>query len=111
MPPYVAKYVIKVFNNIKHIYDANVWHKHFLYSNYFISENNDIVYNENTAHISEGYIQEPEYIKITIFYEGKRLSIPFHRLKWETFNKKLIPEGYDIDHHDNNCKNNNIENL
>ena len=39
-----------------------------------------------------------------------RWAAPIHKLVWETFNGK-IPEGLEIDHMDNNRKNNNIDNL
>ena len=41
---------------------------------------------------------------------GKRFNIPFHRIVWETFNGE-IPEGLEIDHMDNNRKNNALSNL
>ena len=39
-----------------------------------------------------------------------RFSRPIHRLVWETF-KGEIPEGLEIDHIDNNRKNNSLSNL
>ena len=80
------------FNKIKHIYDANTWYKHKLYSNYLLSKTNELVYNEKTAHISRGHKQKLGYISCTIFYQEKRLGRGFHRLLWEAFHNKIIPK-------------------
>lgn len=50
------------------------------------------------------------YKRITLSKDGKTIRVLVHRLVWESFNGD-IPEGYQINHLDENPCNNNLENL
>lgn len=49
-------------------------------------------------------------IKSTIPYE-KRRNIPIHCFIWMCYNRKIIPQNYEIHHRDYNKQNNHIDNL
>jgi hypothetical protein len=61
---------------------------------------------------SDGKKGANKYVFCTIRGEDvkKQTSTPLHRAMWETF-QGIIPDGYEIDHIDNNKENNNIKNL
>lgn len=50
------------------------------------------------------------YYQVKVYFEGKGKAIYVHRLVWMAFNGD-IPEGYEIDHLDDDKANNNISNL
>lgn len=50
------------------------------------------------------------YYQVKIYFEGKGKAIYIHRLVWMAFNGH-IPEGYEIDHLDEDKANNNLSNL
>ena len=93
------------------ILDSDTWEKHQIYTQYYIAKEKELVYNKNTQSILYGSRDYLGYIKFSIHYNDKKTHKFFHRLKWETYNKKDIPDGYEIDHIDNDCRNNNLENL
>lgn len=74
---------------------------------YFVS-NFGAVKNKNglvrKSHITwDGYLQ----IRLTV---GKKRTVKIHKLVWEAFNGP-IPEGYEINHIDENKLNNSLDNL
>ena len=50
------------------------------------------------------------YLFVILYNNGIRKQIMVHRLVWEAFNGK-IPEGYEINHVDENVNNNRLDNL
>ena len=98
-------------SKIQSILDRNEWKSHPLYTNYYIAREEDLIYNKNTENIFKGSVDFLGYIKVSIQYDGKRFFQGFHRLKWEAYHEKTIPYKYEIDHIDNNCRNNSLDNL
>ena len=96
---------------IQPVLDSDIWKPHPLYTHYYIAEQKELVYNVNTRYILYGSRDFLGYLKFSINYDGRKTSKFFHRLKWETYNGRLIPEGHEIDHIDNNCLNNKLDNL
>ena len=99
------------FENIKNILYADEWSKHPLYTNYYISKRGDLCYNQKTENISRGSTDKLGYIIMHLKCDGKDVGRCIHRLKWEAWNSKIIPKGYEIDHIDDDCTNNNLDNL
>ncbi|HBL5176781.1 TPA: HNH endonuclease, partial [Enterobacter hormaechei] len=54
--------------------------------------------------------QSGKYLRACVRYNGKSHSLPLHRLVWALSNG-AIPDGYYIDHIDNNPANNHPYNL
>ena len=52
-----------------------------------------------------------KYLFVTIHYEGARRRIAAHRMIWMVLHRRLVPDGYDIDHRDRNPSNNIASNL
>jgi hypothetical protein len=99
------------FENIKSVLYADEWSKHPLYTNYYISKRGNLVYNQTTENISYGTVNKLGYIMMHLKRSGKDVKASIHRLKWEAWNNKIIPKGYEIDHKDDDCTNNNLDNL
>lgn len=99
------------FENIKSVLYADEWSKHPLYTNYYISKRGDLVYNQTTENVSYGTKNKLGYIMMHLKHGGKDVMRHIHRLKWEAWNDKIIPKGYEIDHKDDDCTNNNLDNL
>lgn len=70
-------------------------------------KNERTIYNVTTNH---SYGKPLTYLNTTIKVNGKTITIPLGNLVWIYFND-TIPDGYDIDHIDNNPFNNNVDNL
>jgi hypothetical protein len=98
---------------IQSVLDSDTWKTHPLYTQYYIAEQKELVYNENTQSILYGSRDFLGYLKFSIHCDDikTRKFKFFHRLKWETYHHRLIPEGYEIDHIYNNCLNNKLDNL
>ena len=56
------------------------------------------------------YTQRKVYPKVSFAYKQNQISIPLARLLYAWF-KGDIPDGYVVDHIDNNCQNNSLDNL
>lgn len=50
------------------------------------------------------------YFNVPLYKDGRMKNVYVHRAIWEAFNGP-IPEGYEINHKDENRQNNNLENL
>lgn len=72
---------------------------------YLININGDILKKDTGRILS----QQDRHGYKRVLISGKYKSV--HRLVWESFNKKEIPEGYFVDHIDGNKANNNLSNL
>lgn len=55
-------------------------------------------------------VNKDGYCRVELYKDGKRKYLLVHRAVWESFNGS-VPEGYEINHKDENRQNNNIENL
>lgn len=97
--------------NIKGLLDSDEWAKHPIYTNYLVSKKQNLIYNENTDNIFSGCRDILGYIKMHLKINGVDKIRSLHRLKWEAWNNKEIPEGYEVDHKDDNCTNNDLDNL
>ena len=86
------------------------WAKHPIYTNYYISKKGNMIYNQKTENVNYGRIVDKGFIMFMIDH-NKRLGRKCHRLKWEAWNNKIIPEGYDVYHEDDDHTNNNLDNL
>lgn len=51
------------------------------------------------------------YLSQSTSNEGRKKAKGLHVAIWEYYNKKSVPDGYEIHHKDGNCFNNSIENL
>jgi len=93
------------------------------YENYSVSDTGIIVSTAKVVPIilkpQKASQSKKKYLQVRLYNEespltkkGKKLGKLFyiHRLVWEAFNGK-IPDGYEIDHIDNNPHNNNLDNL
>ena len=56
------------------------------------------------------YVQPKEYLKVSFSYKGEQRDLPLHRLVW-AWCRGPVPEGYEIDHINNNSFDNRLENL
>ena len=57
------------------------------------------------------YTDDIEYYVVAFSLNGKSKTIPLARLIYAWFNEKGVPEGYDVDHKNNDKKDNTLENL
>ena len=77
-------------------------------SDYYISRDG-LVVNNKTHYIIKPTITPLGYVVFHISIKGKRIQKYAQRLVWETY-KGDVPNGYDIDHIDNNKLNNKLDN-
>ena len=56
------------------------------------------------------YATPKVYLKVSFNYRGTNFSFPLHRLVWAWHNGE-VPDGYEVDHIDNNPFNNSLDNL
>ena len=96
-------------NTIK-ILHSDEWAKHPIYTNYYISKKGNTIYNQKTENVNYGTIVDKGFITFMIDHD-KRLGRKCHKLKWEAWNNKIIPEGYDVYHEDDDHTNNDLDNL
>lgn len=78
-------------------------------SDYYVSRDG-LVVNNKTHYIIKPSITPLGYVVFHISIKGKRIQKYAQRLVWETYIGK-VPNGYDIDHIDNNKLNNKLDNL
>ena len=81
---------------------------HFLHKNYGVYGQEII--NIKKMKFIKGYINNMGYRKATIRYNGNTIHYYYHRFIYEC-NHGVIPDGYVVDHINNNKLNNNINNL
>lgn len=62
------------------------------------------------ARCKHKYVDDKVYLKVSFCYKQKTISIPLARLLYAWF-KGDIPDGYVIDHINNNCYDNSLDNL
>ena len=77
------------------------------------SENANMVLKEISITEAIGkhkYTTPKVYLKISFSYNNKIISIPLARAIYAWHNYE-VPEGYDVEHIDNNPFNNNLDNL
>lgn len=102
------------------IFDEQIFYK-TSYRGYYVSKSGEIVsvklkggtsdrldYNNPRYH--KGKIDKDGYREVLLTERGKRTYRRLHRLIWETFMGK-IPNDLTIDHINNNCRDNRLENL
>jgi len=66
--------------------------------------------NKNTLHIKEQRLSKCGYLRINLVYQGKKKTLPVHRLVALAFIQN--PSGYDCVNHKDECKtNNHVDNL
>ena len=81
---------------------------HYLYKSYGVYGQEIITINKMRLH--KGAINNSGYRLTAIRYNGNTIHYLYHRFIYEC-NHGVIPDGYVVDHIDNNKMNNNIENL
>ena len=75
-------------------------------THYFVDEQGR-VYNSTKGKFIKLYRTKNGYLTFRIHYRAFRV----HRVVYEAITKKVIKDGYEIDHIDKNRTNNNISNL
>lgn len=101
---------------------SNNLYYHPVYKKYCINIITNDIYNTKAAYttnekkyttikLKSKVTKESYYKKVKITHSSVNKCLTFHRFKWECYHNKLIPEGYEIDHIDNNPNNNDITNL
>ena len=102
----------------------NLFNEHFEFipnfSNYVINENGTKIFNLKTKNFLKIHEEKRKYKLKDGYYskfrvelsdgQGNKKKFLIHLLVYETFNG-VIPKGMQVDHIDNNSKNNNYKNL
>lgn len=67
--------------------------------------------NHWQGRVLKTFISNNGYERVGIYINGKQKYFCVHRLVWETYNQQRIPDGYQINHIDEDKRNNRPENL
>lgn len=62
-------------------------------------------------HVVKFSVNRQGYKLVRLRFDGRRRSITLHRLVWMAWNRKLVPDGCDVHHKDENNQNNDPNNL
>ncbi len=79
------------------------------YKGYIVHSDGRIKRKQGVGYIKP-QVSTPGYHQFRCSYDGVIKSIQYHRFVWEAFNGE-IPDGFVIDHIDNNKTNNALSNL
>ena len=86
--------------------------KHPIYNEYAADEDGNIYsLKSDKIRLINPYDNNKGYLLFVIYSYGKRKHYQVHRFVFECCNNLIIENGYEIDHHDKNPKNNQICNL
>lgn len=87
----------------------NVEVKQFRNSRYGVSKDGHIYSIPKKIQLHEEYDGNKKYARVQLYHNiNKKMFV--HRIVWECY-KGVIPDGYEIDHVDNNPLNNSLDNL
>lgn len=81
-------------------------YKHPIFHNYACDNSGNII-NLETGCIRKSHTPQSGYKEIKI----KNVHILAHRFVWEAYNNEIIPNGYEVNHINKNCKDNRPNNL
>ena len=91
--------------------DGKKYYIHPIYNNYGCSKDGYII-NRKRLVPRKGRLHCTGYLETTVCSnDGKNRIFKSHRFIWEAVNQKLIPDGYQIHHSNNNKQDNLIDNL
>ena len=88
------------------IHNEKTYYCHPIYTNYGSSKDGYII-NRKTLKPTKGRLRRTGYLDIVVL-KKRPLS---HRFIWESINQKIIPDGYQIHHINNDKQDNSINNL
>lgn len=77
---------------------------------YWVDTSNDLIVKRRGGGYVKSFPDKDGYLKYAFSINGRTHNISVHRFVWE-IHKGVIPDGYTVDHKDNNKLNNGIENL
>ena len=93
------------------IHNEKTYYIHPIHTKYGCSKDGYII-NKNRLIPRKGRLHFNGYLNMTVISnEGKVNSYWLHRFIWEAINQKIIPDGYQIHHVNNDKQDNSIENL
>ena len=101
-------YICKV--NLKHFIKHMKYMKYKDFSDYEVYPYEDKVINTKTGRVLKQTTNYNGYKSYRLYKDGVCYSIRINRLYWETLNGE-IPDGFEIDHINNNRGDNSIDNL
>jgi hypothetical protein len=84
---------------------------HPKFTSYSINIETDVVINIETERILNGSKSKRGTTDFSLKYNDKRCIISLHRFKYEAVYNEIIPDNYEIDHINQNPKDNSINNL
>ena len=91
-------------------HEGKTYYVHPIYHNYGSSTDGYII-NRKRLKPRKGNLQPNGYLNIGVYNQNGRKLYQAHRFIWEAINQKIIPDGYQIHHINNDRQDNSIKNL
>ena len=99
---------IPAINTVFH--EGKTYYCHPIYHNYGCSTDGYII-NRKRLVPSKGNLQPNGYLNIGVYNQNGRKKYYSHRFIWESINQRIILDGYQIHHINNDRQDNSIKNL
>lgn len=97
--------------DLKSIVFKNIEFFNTPFDDYWISEEGLVLSTrQNRQHILSQYLSDGKYYCVYLYVNGVKTKYRIHRLVYLTFYGQ-VPEGYVVDHIDNNKANNSVDNV
>lgn len=88
------------------------WKKAFGFEGYIVDCFAGELYSIKTGSLKKRKLHENKgYARVNLSKDNKQVFLFIHRLIWMSYHEREIPDSLTIDHIDNDCKRNHINNL
>lgn len=78
---------------------------------YAVSSLGDIFSFKSNKPLKPRVSGNTKYQKVDLYKDGKRKTIAIHQIVWQSFHRRQVPAGYQVDHMDGDRDNNQMANL